>query len=146
MFETIYRRDLTELLPEIIVSEWCYAEKEDGNRWEARYGSLTLIDAVKQGVVDPLSILNRIRPEYFGVAARQLGPEAAIEIVRRLFVRKSFGISRLKNFSLEAFDTFYRTDPRALVDLADLFLSPDSPDLPLISSVALLTAYAISRG
>ena len=144
VFGAIYRRKLSELLPEVIASEWRYAEKEDGNRWEAGYGSLTLIDAAKQGLVDPLTVLDQIMPEYFGVAAQQLGPEVATEITRRLFVRKNLDVRLLENFSLEAFDTFYRADPRALVGVAGLFLGPDSPDLPWTPNVALLSAYAIS--
>ena len=145
VFETICRRGLSELLPAVLESGWRYAEKEDGDRREAWYGSRILIDTARQGVADSVTILDRIMPELFDVAARQLGPEVASEITQRLFVRKNLGVSRLENFSLEAFDTFYRADPRALVDLADLFLGPDSPDFPLIHNVALLTAYAISK-
>ena len=145
VFETIWRRKLPELLPEVIASGLRYTERDDEERREAGYGSLTLIDAAKQGVVVPLSILDQIMPEYFGVAARQLGPEAATEITRRLFVRKNLDVRLLEKFSLEDFDTFYGADPRALVGVADLFLGPDSPDLPWTHNVALLTAYAISK-
>lgn len=145
VFETIYRRELTELLPAVIESGWRYSNRENGDRREARFGSLILIDAAKQGVVDPLSILDRIRPEYFGVAARQLGPEAATEITRRLSIREKPNVRLLENFSLEAFDAFYGADPGDLGDLADLFLGSDSAELPWIYNVALLTAYAISK-
>ena len=145
VFETICQRGLSELLPAVLESGWRYSNRENGNWREAGYGSLTLIDAGKQGVVDPLSILDRISPESFNVAACELGPEAAAEITRRLFVRKNFNTRLLENFSLEDFDTFYGAAPGALVDLADLFLGPDRPDFPLIHDVALLTAYAISK-
>ena len=145
VFETICLRKLSELLPAVLESGWRYSNRENGNWREAGYGSLTLIDAGKQGVVDPLSILDRISPESFNVAACELGPEAAAEITRRLFVRKNFNTRLLENLSLEDFDTFYGAAPGALVDLADLFLGPDSPDFPLIHNVALLTAYAISK-
>ena len=143
VFETIWRRNMSELLPEIIASGWRYSNRSNRGR-EARFGSRLLIDAAGQGLADPITVLDHIRPESFSVAARQLGPKAAAEIACRLFVRKNLGVSRLENFSLEAFDTFYRADPRALVELADLFLGPDSPDLPLVYNVALRTAYAIS--
>ena len=143
VFETIWRRNMSELLPEIIASGWRYSNRSNRGR-EARFGSRLLIDAARQGLADPITVLDHIRPESFSVAVRQLGPKAAAEIACRLFVRKNLGVSWLEKFSLEDFDTFYRADPRALVELADLFLGPDSPDLPLVYNVALRAAYAIS--
>ena len=145
VFETIYRRELSELLPVVLESGWRHTDSKNEDGWEGQYGSLTLIDAARQSVADPITVLDQIMPEYFGVAARQLGPEAATEITRRLFVRKNLDVRLLEKFSLEDFDTFYGADPRALVGLADLFLGPDSPDLPWTHNVALLTAYAISK-
>ena len=145
VFETICLRKLSELLPAVLESGWRYSNRENGNWREAGYGSLTLIDAAKQGVVDPLSILDRIKPELFDVAARQLGPEAVTEIARRLFVRKNIDARLLENFSLEAFDALHGAAPGALVDLANSFLSPDSMEFSWIRNVALLTAYTISK-
>ncbi len=144
VFETTWRRKLSELLPALIESGWRYTDNKGEDRREAQYGSLTLIDAASQGVVDPSTILDRIMPESLGGAARQLGADTAIEITRRLFVQEKPNVRLLENCSLEAFDAFYRADPGALVDLADSFLSSDSAELPWIYNVALLTAYAIS--
>ena len=145
VFETICQRKLSELLPAVAESEWRYSDGENGNWREAGYGSLTLIDAGKQGVVDPLSILDRIKPELFDVAARQLGPEAVTEIARRLFVRKNIDARLLESFSLEAFDALHGAAPGALVDLANSFLSSDSIEFSRIRNVALLTACTISK-
>ncbi len=145
VFETIYRRQLSELLPAVVESEWRYAKKDAGDRREAGYGSLTLIDAARQGVANPTAILDRIMPESLGGAARQLGPDAAKEIARRLFVRKNLDARLLEKFSLKAFDKLYGADPGALVDLANSFLSSDSTEFSWIRNVALLTAYTISE-
>lgn len=144
VFETIYRRRLSELLSAVVESEWCYAKKEDGDRREARYGSLTLIDAARQGVANPTVILGRIMSESFGGAARQFGPDVAKEIVQRLLVRGNLNVRLLENSSLKAFGAFYGADPEALVDLADSFLDSDGAELSWFYNVALLTAYAIS--
>ena len=145
VFETIYRRELSELLTAVIESGWRHTDSKNEDGWETRYGSLTLIDAVRQGVADPSTILDRIMPESLGGAARQLGADAATEITRRLFVQEKPNVRLLENFSLKAFDAFYVADPGALVDLADSFLGSDSAELPWIYNVALLTAYAISK-
>ncbi len=145
VFETIWRRKLSELLPAVIESGWSYSNRENGDRREAEYGSLTLIDAAKHSVVNPSTILDRIMPESLGGAMRQLGADTAIEITRRLFVQEEPNVRLLENFSLKAFDAFYGADPGAVVDLADSFLSSDSTELPWTRNVALLTAYAISK-
>ena len=145
VFETIYRRKLSELLPAVIESGWRYSNRENGDRREAGYGSLILIDAASQGVANPTAILDRIMPESFGGAARQLGPDAAKEIVQRLLVRGNLNVRLLENSSLKAFGAFYGADPEALVDLADSFLDSDSAELSWTYNVALLTAYAISK-
>ena len=145
VFETIYRRELSDLLPAVIASEWRYTNRESGDRREAWYGSRILIDAARQGLADPLTVLDYIRPESFSVAAHQLGPDAATKITRRLFVRKNLDIRLLEKFSLGDFDTFYGADPGVLVDLADSFLASDGAELSWTYNVALLTAYAISK-
>ena len=145
-FETIYRRKLSKkLLSAVVESEWRYTDSRSEDGWEAQYGSLTLIDAAKQGVADPSTILDRIMPESLSEAVWKLGPEAATEIARRLFIREKPNVRLLEHFSLEAFDTFYGADSGALIDLADSFLSSDSAELPWIHNVTLLTAYAISK-
>ena len=145
VFETIYRRELSELLPVVLESGWRYTDSKNEDGWEGQYGSLTLIDAARQGVADPITVLDRIMPELFDVAARQLGPEAATEIAYRLLVRKNLNVRLLENFSLEAFDALHGADPGALVDLANSFLGSDSAELLWIRNVALLTAYTISK-
>ena len=145
VFETICQRKLSELLPAVAESEWRYSDGENEDRREARFGSLALIDAAKQGVVDPITVLDRIMPKLFDVAARQLGPEAVTEIARRLFVQKNVDARLLENFSLEAFDALHGAAPGALVDLANSFLSSDSIEFSRIRNVALLTARTISK-
>ena len=145
VFETIWRRKLSELLPAVIESGWIYTDNKGEDRREARYGSLTLIDAASQGVADPLTILDRIMPESLGGAARQLGADAAKEIAHRLLVQTNLNVRLLENFSLKAFHTFYGADPGALVDQANSFLGSDSAELLWIRNVALLTAYTISK-
>ena len=145
VFETIWRRKLSELLPVFIESGWRSTDNKGEDRREAQYGSLTLIDAARQGIAGPLSILDRIMPESFSEAARQLGLDAAKEIAHRLLVQTNPNVRLLENFSMEAFDAFYKADPEALVDLANSFLRSDSTELSWIRNVALLTAYAISK-
>ena len=145
VFETIWRRKLSELLPAVIESGWRSTDNKGEDRRKARYGSLTLIDAARQGVADPITVLDRITPELFDVAAQQLGPDAAKEIAHRLLVQTNPNVRLLENFSLEAFDVFYKADPEALVDLADSSLRSDSTELSWIRNVALLTAYTISK-
>ena len=143
-FGTIYRRELSDLLPAVLESGCCYTGGDKDSK-EAWYGSLTLIDAARQGVPDPITVLDRIIPESFGVAARQLGPEATTEIARRLLVRRNLNVRLLEKFSLEAFTAFYKVAPGALIDLADSFLGSDSAELSYIHNATLLTAYAISK-
>ena len=143
-FGTIYRRELSDLLPTVLESGCCYTGGDKDSK-EAWYGSLTLIDAARQGVADPITVLDRIIPESFGVAARQLGPEATTEIARRLLVRRNLNVRLLEVFSLEAFTAFYKAVPGVLIDLADSFLGSDSAELSYIHNVASLTAYAISK-
>ena len=145
VFETIWRRKLSELLPAVIESGWIYTDNKGEDRREARYGSLTLIDAASRGVADPLTILDRIMPESLGGAARQLGADAAKEIAHRLLVQTNLNVRLLENFSLKAFHTFYGANPGALVDQANSFLGSDSAELLWIRNVALLTAYTISK-
>ena len=144
-FETIYRRELSDLLPAALESGYCYTDIKDKDSKEARYGSLVLIYAARQGIADLITVLDRIMPELFGVAVRQLGSEAATEIARRLLVRRNLKVRLLEKFSLEAFTAFYKAVPEALIDLADSFLSSDSEELSYIHNVPLLTAYAISK-
>ena len=142
---TIQHRCLPELLPAVVASGWRYTVSENANSSEPRLGSLTLIEAARQGAADPLVILDRIAPASFDVAAQQLGPEVAREIVRRHLMRENLDVHLLEGFSLAAFDALYRAVPEALVDLADLFLSPDNLEWLWIHNLALLTAYAISK-
>ena len=140
-FGTIYWRELSDLLPAVLESGYCCTEDSK----EARCRSLVLIYAAKQGIADMITVLDRITPELFDVAARQLGPEATTEIARRLLVRKDLDVHLLEKFSLEVFTAFYKAVPGMLIDLADSFLSSDSAELSYIHNVALLTAYAISN-
>ena len=142
-FGTIYWRELSDLLPAVLESGYCYTDIKDSK--EARCRSLVLIYAAKQGIADLITVLDRITPELFDMAARQLGPEATTEIARRLLVRKNLDVRLLEKFSLEAFTAFYKAVPRMLIDLADSFLSSDSAELSYTHNVALLTAYAISN-
>ena len=144
-FETIYRRELSDLLPAALESGYCYTDIKDKDSKEARYGSLVLIYAARQGIADLITVLDRIMPELFDVAVRQLGSEAATEIARRLLVRRNLKVHLLEKFSLDAFTAFYKAVPEALIDLADSFLSSDSAELSYIHNVPLLTAYAISK-
>ena len=144
-FETIYQRELSDLLPTVLESGCCYTDREDNDSKEAWCGSLALIDAARQGIADLITVLDRIMPESFGVAARELGPEATKEIAHRLLVRENRNFRLLEKFSLEAFTAFYKAVPEALIDLADSFLSSDSAELSYIHNVPLLTAYAISK-
>ena len=143
--EAICRRELSDLLTTVLESGCCYTDRENNESKEAWYGSLTLIYAARQGVADLITVLDRIRPELFDVAARQLGSEAATEIARRLLVRRNLKVRLLEKFSLEAFTAFYKAVPEALIALADSFLSYDSEELSYIHNVPLLTAYAISK-
>ena len=120
-FETIYRRELSDLLPAVLESGCCYTDIKDKDSKEARCGSLVLIYAARQGIVDLITVLDRIMPELFDVAVRQLGPEATKEIAHRLLVREN-NFRLLEKFSLEAFTAFYKAVPEALIDLADSFL------------------------
>ena len=144
-FGTIYRRELSDLLPVVLESGYCYTAIKDKDSKEARCGSLVLIYAAKQGIADLITVLDRIMSELFDVAARQLGPEATKEIAHRLLVRENRNFRLLEMFSLEAFTAFYKAVPGVLIDLADSFLSSDSEKLSYIHNVALLTAYAISK-
>ncbi|MDE2736602.1 MAG: hypothetical protein OXI72_19550 [Gemmatimonadota bacterium] len=144
-FGTIYRRELSDLLPAVLESGYCYTAIKDKDSREARCGSLVLIYAAKQGIADLITVLDRIMPGSFGVAARELGPEATKEIAHRLLVRENRNFRLLEKFSLEAFTAFYKAVPEALIDLADSFLSYDSEELSYIHNVPLLTAYAISK-
>ena len=143
-FETIYRRELSDLLPTVLESGCCYTDREDKDSKEAWYGSLVLIYAARQGIADLITVLDRIMPELFDVAVRQLGPEATKEIAHRLLVREN-NFRLLEKFSLEAFTAFYKAVPGVLIDLADSFLGSDSAELSYIHNVASLTAYAISK-
>ena len=143
-FETIYRRELSDLLPAVLESGRCYTDIKDKDSKEARCGSLVLIYAARQGIADLITVLDRIMPELFDVAVRQLGPEATKEIAHRLLVREN-NFRLLEKFSLEAFTAFYKAVPGVLIDLADSFLGSDSAELSYIHNVASLTAYAISK-
>ena len=143
-FETIYRRELSDLLPAVLESGCCYTDIKDKDSKEARCGSLVLIYAARQGIADLITVLDRIMPELFDVAVRQLGPEATKEIAHRLLVREN-NFRLLEKFSLEAFTAFYKAVPGVLIDLADSFLGSDSAELSYIHNVASLTAYAISK-
>ena len=144
-FGTIYRRELSDLLPAVLESGYCYTAIKEKDSKEARCGSLVLIYAAKQGIADLITVLDRIMPELFDVAVRQLGPEATKEIAHRLLVRENRNFRLLEKFSLEAFTAFYKAVPGVLIDLADSFLSSDSEELSYIHNVPLLTAYAISK-
>ena len=144
-FGTIYRRELSDLLPAVLESGCCYTDIKDKDSKEAWSGSLVLIYAARQGIADLITVLDRIMPESFGVAARELGPEATKEIAHHLLVRENRNFRLLEKFSLEAFTAFYKVVPEALIDLADSFLSYDSEELSYIPNVPLLTAYAISK-
>ena len=144
-FETIYRRELSDLLPAVLESGYCYTDIKDKDSKEARCGSLVLIYAVKQGITDLITVLDHIMPELFDVAVRQLGPEATKEIAHRLLVRENCNFRLLEKFSLEAFTAFYKAVPGVLIDLADSFLGSDSAELSYIHNVVLLTAHAISK-
>ena len=145
---TIYNRCLSDMLPAVVASGWRHTMSQDQNSSEPSLGSLTLIDAASKGVADPLSILDRLVPTSFDVAVQQFGPEVATEIARRYLTPEKLTIQSVgivDGFSLEAFDALYGAIPEALHDLADLFLSPGSPEQFLIHNLALLTAYAISK-
>ena len=144
-FGTIYRRELSGLLPAVLESGCCYTDIKDKDSKEAWSVSLVLIYAARQGIADLITVLDRIMPESFGVAARELGPEATKEIAYRLLARENRNFRLLEKFSLEAFAAFYKAVPEALINLADSFLSSDSEELSYIHNVPLLTAYAISK-
>ena len=144
-FGTIYRRELSGLLPAVLESGCCYTDIKDKDSKEGWSVSLVLIYAARQGIADLITVLDRIMPESFGVAARELGPEATKEIAHRLLARENRNFRLLEKFSLEAFTAFYKAVPGVLIDLADSFLSSDSEELSYIHNVPLLTAYAISK-
>ena len=144
-FETIYRRELSDLLPAVLESGYCYTDIKDKDSKEARCGSLVLIYAARQGIADLITVLDRIMPELFDVAVRQLGPEATKEIAHRLLIRENRNFRLLEKFSLETFTAFYKAVPGVLIDLADSFLGSDSTELFYVHNVILLTAYAISK-
>ena len=143
-FETIYRRELLELLPVVLESGCCYSDCKNRDSREARYGSLTLIDAAKQGVTDSATVLGRIMPELSDVAVREIGLQAAEQIGRHLLLQEDLNARLLEELSLEAFSAINRAVPGVLIDLADSFVGYSNSDLADLHNVVLLIAHAIS--
>ena len=145
---TIQQQRLSDLLPAFVASGRCYTSSESTDSAEPLVGSHALIEAACQGVADPLAVLDSIASASYDAAVQRLGPKVAEEIVRRHLVRDRLDIQNVRvldGFSLKAFDKLYGAVPKALVDLADLFLGPNSPERLGIHNLLLLTAYAISK-
>ncbi len=88
----------------MIESGWRHTDSKNEDGWETRYGSLTLIDAVRQGVADPSTILDRIMPEslWWGGATTRTRTRRQKLPVAFLSEEKP-NVRLLENFSLEGF-------------------------------------------
>jgi hypothetical protein len=75
----------TELIRMVVDSDWnASALDRHKNHYEAWYGSSTIIEGARMGILSSEDALDRIVPELYGHAAQLIGSDAFVSIAARL--------------------------------------------------------------